>query len=273
MEKITLILTSIFVMMALAAVLGFGLSFAYRKLKIEEDEQLKKILAALPGLNCGGCGFASCEEVAKRILEGACPLDICKVGGEKAKKDLEALVGKRESTKRDTMKARLKCNAKSSQKTKTADYYGLKTCLAAGVLGTSGFACFDGCLGFGDCVGACPVFAITMVEGRPEVSLEKCVGCGRCVTACPCKLFDLVPLKEENKELVAVGCNCTQKGVVTARMCKGGCIACGKCVKTCPVNAISLGNNKLASINPTVCTDCGKCIEACPTKAIYKWKI
>lgn len=256
-------------MTALAAALGFGLSFAYRKLKIEEDEQLKKILATLPGLNCGGCGFASCEEFAKKILEGEAPLDICKVGGEKTKKELEALVGKKEAMKKDTVKARLKCNAKSFQKTKTADYCGLKNCLAAGALGTSGFACFDGCLGFGDCVGVCPVSAITMVEGRPQVELNKCIGCGLCVKSCPRNLFDLVPLKEGSKELVVVGCNCTQKGVVTVRICKTGCIACGKCVKACPVNAITLENN-LASINPAICTACGKCIESCPTKAIYR---
>ncbi|MFH1855660.1 MAG: RnfABCDGE type electron transport complex subunit B [Candidatus Omnitrophota bacterium] len=263
-----LILISILIMAGLGAILGIGLIFAYRKLKVEEDERLKQILETLPGLNCGGCGYASCEDFAKKLLEGEAPIDACKVGGEKIAKELEKYVEKGDSAQKDSKKVRLKCNVVEGRKVRTAQYYGIKKCISANALNSSGFACFDGCLGLGDCVGVCPVSAITMVEGRPEVNLKKCIGCGKCVGACPRNLFDLTVLKEKTNEIVIVGCNCTQKGAVVMKMCKSGCIACGKCVKTCPVEAITLTNN-LAYIDPQKCTTCGKCVEVCPTKAIY----
>jgi Na+-translocating ferredoxin:NAD+ oxidoreductase RNF subunit RnfB len=272
MVDIKLLITSIVVMVGLGMFVGLGLSIAYRKLKVEEDAQLKKILEILPGLNCGACGYASCEEFAKKLMEGEAPIDACKVGGEKVTKRLETTLGKSNSSvKKDVQKARLKCNARDFQKTKVVDYYGLRNCLSANALGSSGFACFEGCLGFGDCAAVCPVSAIEMKEGRPQINLSKCIGCGLCVESCPRGLIDLVYPKGSAKELIVVGCNCTQMGAVTRKMCEVGCIACGKCIKICPVGAISLREKK-ALVDPSKCIACGKCVEVCPTKAIYVTK-
>ncbi len=43
----------------------------------------------------------------------------------------------------------------------------------------------DKCEGCGDCVGACPSDAITMVEGKADVNKDACCDCGACVDACP----------------------------------------------------------------------------------------
>ena len=268
MIDIKLLIISVAVMAALGTLIGIGLSFAYRKLKVEEDPNLKKILETLPGLNCGACGYASCEEFAKNLKEGKTPLDGCKVGGEKLAKELKSLLGKGKTSKKDNKKARLKCNATNDQKTKTVDYKGFKNCQASDALGSSGFMCFEGCLGFGDCAEVCPVSAIEIKEGSPQINLNKCIGCGLCIEACPRDLIDVVNLKESQEALIVVGCNCTQTGTVTGKMCKAGCIACGKCIKVCPVDAIKIENSK-AIINPLKCIACRKCVEACPTGAIY----
>ena len=56
---------------------GVFLAFAAKKFEVKEDSLLKEVLAALPGANCGSCGFAGCEGFAKEILKGAVKADIC----------------------------------------------------------------------------------------------------------------------------------------------------------------------------------------------------
>lgn len=272
MKNLNLLLISVVVMVGLGGFLAIGLSFAYRKLKVEEDPRLKKILEALPGLNCGVCGYASCEDFARNLMEGKAPVDGCKAGGANVAGQLQGILGKGSSEGKEIRKARLKCNARESQKIKIVDYRGLKTCLAADNLGSSGFSCFDGCLGLGDCVKICPVSAIKMTEGRPQINLSKCIGCGLCVKACPRGLIDIVVLKRDTRKLVIVGCNSTQGSAATRKMCEAGCIACGKCVKVCPVDAIKIENFK-AIIDHFKCIACGKCVEACPTRAIYMTEV
>lgn len=76
MEKMIL---SAVVMSSLAAFLGIVLSFAYSKLKVEEDPKIKEIIELLPGANCGACGFASCEDFAQRLANKEVTIDKCKI--------------------------------------------------------------------------------------------------------------------------------------------------------------------------------------------------
>ncbi|MDD3885468.1 MAG: 4Fe-4S binding protein [Victivallaceae bacterium] len=46
------------------------------------------------------------------------------------------------------------------------------------------------CAGCETCVGACPVGAITMVDGKAEVGGD-CIECGACVGECPCEAISL----------------------------------------------------------------------------------
>lgn len=268
LEKLNLIIISMVFMAVLALLLGLGLSFAYRRLKLEEDPWLKEIIEILPGLNCGACGCASCEDFAGKLAEAKVPVNGCIAGGEKVAANLEKKLGRRSDTPKNTKKARFKCHAREQEKIKTADYLGLKSCLNANSAGSSFLACFQGCFGFGDCMKKCPVSAIEITDGRPMVSIKKCIGCGLCVKACPRDIIDIVDLKSDAAGLVAAGCNCTQTAAVTMRMCKSGCIACEKCRKICPVEAVTIENSK-AVISPLKCIACEKCIGVCPTKVIY----
>ena len=58
------------VILGLGLILGFGLAIANHYFEVEPDNRVEKIEFILPSYNCGACGYVSCEEMAKGILEG-----------------------------------------------------------------------------------------------------------------------------------------------------------------------------------------------------------
>lgn len=61
---------AIVTMLVLGAVLGLGLGFADKFLKVEVDERVETVTSLLPGYNCGGCGFAGCSGMADALVSG-----------------------------------------------------------------------------------------------------------------------------------------------------------------------------------------------------------
>ena len=49
----------------------------------------------------------------------------------------------------------------------------------------------DKCVGCGAGEGACPVGAISLVDGKSKVDESKCVECGSCVSTCPVEAISL----------------------------------------------------------------------------------
>lgn len=58
-------------------VIGVLLGIASEKFKVEVDEKEILVRAELPGNNCGGCGYAGCDALAKAIAEGKAKVDQC----------------------------------------------------------------------------------------------------------------------------------------------------------------------------------------------------
>jgi len=73
--------TMMIIPMAVMAGLGFFLSlvlvFASHYFYVEEDPVLEAIKVVLPGINCGGCGFAGCEGAAKALMAGKAGIHVC----------------------------------------------------------------------------------------------------------------------------------------------------------------------------------------------------
>jgi Na+-translocating ferredoxin:NAD+ oxidoreductase subunit B len=48
------------------------------------------------------------------------------------------------------------------------------------------------------------------------------------------------------------------------KACVEGCLGLGTCVRVCPFGALSINENKVATVDRHKCTGCGLCIESCP---------
>ena len=258
------IITATAVVGVVGIFVGVFLGAAGIKFKVQVDEKEEAVLAALPGNNCGGCGYAGCSGLAAAIAKGEAPVNACPVGGEAVGKQIAGIMGvEAEGTVRQV--AFVACQGDCERTKKDYDYYGIEDCRMIFVPGGGPKSCNSGCLGFGTCAKVCPFDAIHVVNGVAVVDKEKCKACGKCIAVCPKKLISLVPYEAK----LAVACSSKDKGPVTMKVCDTGCIGCGICVKNCPEQAVTVTEFN-ATIDQEKCVGCGVCAEKCPKKAIMK---
>ena len=243
--------------------LGLFLGFMGKKFAVEVDQKEIDVRAELPGNNCGGCGYAGCDALAKAIAAGEADCGACPVGGAPVAAKIAAIMGE-EAGESVHEVAFVKC-AGTCEKAKTEyQYTGVQDCLMASQMQDGGAkGCAYGCLGYGSCVDACPFDAIHVVDGIAVVDKEACKACGKCIAACPKHLIELIPYEQKT----FVRCNSNAKGKVQLAICQAGCIGCRICEKNCEAGAITV-TNFLAHIDADKCTECGVCVEKCPRKII-----
>lgn len=261
--SVTGILTATAVVGVVGIFVGLFLGVAGIKFRVEVDEREEAVLAALPGNNCGGCGYAGCSGLAAAIAKGEAPVNACPVGGAPVGEKIAAIMGvEAESSERKV--AFVACMGDCDKARQDYDYYGARDCRMMGfVPGGGPKSCNSGCLGYGSCVKACPFDAIHVVNGVAVVDREKCKACGKCVEACPKHLISLIPYDAK----YVVACSSKDKGPVTMKACEAGCIGCGLCARNCPSQAVSVKDFH-ATIDQEKCTGCGTCAEKCPKNCI-----
>lgn len=248
---------------AVGLILGLLLGVAAKQFEVEVDEKEIQVREALPGNNCGGCGFPGCDGLAHAIAAGEAPVNGCPVGGASVSDAIAQIMGV-EAQANERNVAFVKCSGTCDQAKVKYNYYGITDCRqAAAVPGQGGKACSYGCMGLGTCERTCPFDAIHVINGIAYVEKEKCVACGKCIAVCPKNIIELVPY--ENRVLVA--CNSKDKGKDVKAVCQTGCIGCSMCVRVCEDDAVHV-EDSLAKIDYTKCTNCGKCAQKCPSKVI-----
>lgn len=213
--------------MGLAMLSGHLLGWANRVFHVDVDPRIDAVNNALPGANCGGCGFVGCLSYAEAVVAGKAPPDRCPVGGPSVAEAVAKIMGV--SLKPSwPYRPVVHCRARYEERLGRGDYRGEKTCAAANLIsGVQG--CTYGCLGFGDCVRACEFDAIHIVDGLAVVDYTRCVGCGACARVCPRNIITMVPFKA--RRMVVVGCSNRDMARDVKAVCKIGCVGCAACSK------------------------------------------
>ena len=266
-----IIIWTIAVVTVLGIVLELVLYLVAKRFKVEEDPRIDLVEKAMPGANCGGCGFAGCRDFAESAVK-APNLDnhFCPVGGNDTMKNVAAILGYEVKDKAPQV-AVVRCNGTCAARPRVNNYDGYASCKVKAALYSGDTGCPYGCLGCGDCVAACQFGALSMDKetGLPVVDQQKCSACGACVKACPKHIIELRPQGPRGMREY-VSCVNRDKGVFAKKACANACIGCGICAKTCSRDAITVEDN-LAYIDASKCKLCRECEAMCPTGAIREF--
>ena len=247
----------------IALVLGLILGIVSKMFHMPVHPLQADLQAAMPGANCGACGFSGCEGYAVYLAEGGTDTGKCPVGGLNVSVRIAEILGIL-AKPIEPMVAHVMCRGDLHHTSKRFDYRGMPGCNSAQGLFSGPNSCTFGCMGYGDCVDACPYSAIDLVDGIAVINPVKCKACELCIPICPKKIIFMVP---KNNNEYKVECRNKWPGAETKKHCSVGCIGCQRCFKNCPSEAITM-DGPLAVIDPYKCTHCGICHEICPTHSI-----
>ena len=262
------IVLSVLVVGGAGLLIGLLLGIAGKKFEVKTDERITAVREALPGNNCGGCGYPGCDGVAEAIVNGQAPVTACPVGGAEVAKKIGKIMGE-EVADAARMTAFVKCGGSCDKTRRDYEYTGVEDCTMMAFVPNGGPKhCNYGCLGYGSCVKACQFDAIHIVDGVAVVDKELCKACGACAKVCPNNLIELVPYEGSDYH---VRCANRDRGKAVMEGCDAGCISCRKCEKNCPAGAIKVVDN-IAHRDYELCVNCGKCMEECPKGCIAEWE-
>ncbi|MDO5689207.1 MAG: RnfABCDGE type electron transport complex subunit B [Tissierellia bacterium] len=242
------------------------LSYASHVFHVAVDRRVEEVREALPGANCGACGYPGCDGLAAAIALDGAPINACPIGGQALVDALAEIMGQTAEAAAKEVAVVL-CQGDKSRAKDKFEYDGIADCRAIAGHHGGNKICFYGCLGGGSCKDACQFDAIEMVNGLAIVDPEKCTSCRKCVDACPKHIIEMLPYEQKSM----VKCKSKDAGKIVRGACTVGCIGCKICVKQYPEGFVV--ENWLATATYDIANpDQEKlelAIDKCPTKCIH----
>ena len=158
---------SVAVLAALGLGLGWLLGLASQWLGATTDPVVERLTEALPGSQCGQCGYPGCKPYAEAIAKGD-KINKCPPGGEAT---IQALA--------DLLDVEVEpLDAVEGEKPQMVAFIREAECI--------------GCT---KCIQACPVDAIVgAAKQMHTVIVSECTGCDLCVEPCPVDCIDMLPV-------------------------------------------------------------------------------
>ncbi|WP_394244648.1 RnfABCDGE type electron transport complex subunit B [Vibrio astriarenae] len=146
---------AILIFAVLGGVLGLLLAIASRVFVVESDPTVDKIVAMMPGGQCGQCGKAGCRQAAQAMADGELAIDQCPPGGASLVSEIGKILGVSSSSEE----------------------------VAPQFLARIDEAYCSGCT---RCYKACPFDSIFGATKQIHtVITDICTGCRLCVDSCP----------------------------------------------------------------------------------------
>ncbi|MDO4517810.1 MAG: (Fe-S)-binding protein [Bacillota bacterium] len=219
-------------------------------------ESAKRILALLPGVDCGGfggCGHPTCEACAQAIAEGG-PITLCPAANTETVAAIAEIMGTC-PVEVEAKVAFIKCaGSGAKERLKSCD------CGSCDLAKKSGFMkgeCQYGCIGLGTCIERCKFDAMSLVDGEVVIDREKCSGCEACLSGCVQEIIEMIPADATN----FIPCSSKANEQDTLAACGHGCIGCADCALACPKDAIEMVydekvDGRYARIDYSKCEGC-----------------
>lgn len=246
---------------------GIILAYAAKRFAVQVDPKIEAVRAALPGANCGACGYPGCEGYAEAVVMDAdVPVNKCAPGkGDVAAKVAE-ITGKAPAEAGELVSV-LRCSRNEGNVGRKHSYFGFDTCAAASMAFGGPYECTYACVGYGDCEHSCPFDAIKMKDNMPVIDPEACTGCGVCVGACPKGVLQLVPADAP----VYVPCSTKDKGKKVTEVCSAGCIHCMACTRKAK-DVVNMVDDRI-EINYDQLTEeqAEACVKACSKQFVFRY--
>lgn len=89
-----LIIIAVVIVSVIGLIAGLGLAVASKVMAVPVDEKAEEIQAALPGANCGACGFSGCSGYAAALSQGkTTDTGRCMPGGAEVSKAIAKITG------------------------------------------------------------------------------------------------------------------------------------------------------------------------------------
>ncbi|MCF8032933.1 MAG: FAD-dependent oxidoreductase [Desulfarculaceae bacterium] len=189
----------------LGCLAAMGLGAAAKIFYVEVDPLVAAIEEALPGANCGGCGYAGCATAAANIATGKMAPNGCVGGGPEVGVAVAAILGVA-VTEVEPQVAQVGCRYPTARADRKYLYDGAPDCRAAVLLAGGPKECPVGCIGLGSCVNACPFGALSIgPDGLPVVDHYLCTGCGTCERTCPMGIMHLTSVSNRILDEITEG--------------------------------------------------------------------
>ena len=102
---------------------GIFLSIAGKRFAVEVDEREAEIIEALPGANCGACGYSGCAALAGAIVKGEAPVNACVVGQAPVAEAVAKIMGGEADPDAVRMVAFVHCIGDCDQTADRYEYY------------------------------------------------------------------------------------------------------------------------------------------------------
>lgn len=151
----------------LGLVLGYLLGYAAQRLKVEGNPVVEEISAALPGSNCGQCGFPGCSAAAEAVAGGQAAVTLCPPGGKALAEKIAGILG---------VTVDLSVMSDSEPLIAWVDE--------------------SNCIGCTKCFKVCPTDAIVGAPKQIHAVIEDaCTGCKACIDVCPTDCLHMMPVK------------------------------------------------------------------------------
>ncbi len=168
-------MAGIFVIVALALLLGCALGAASRWFAKNPDSLVEKIDQLLPQTQCAQCGYPGCKPYAVAIADNSAPINQCPPGGEATVSALAELLNK--------------------------DVIPLNPEFGVETPPLIAFIREPECIGCTLCIKACPVDAIVgAAKLMHTVITDHCTGCELCIPPCPVDCIDLINVTEHKSQ-------------------------------------------------------------------------